>query len=62
MTAKQYKKTAWAKRTALEFLDYFKKRHSDYKICIYVSLENAVARKMHKDIGFEKIKEIQHTF
>ena len=62
MIGKQYQGKGYGKKAALEFLDYFKKKHNADKIYISVSLENTVARKMYSDIGFKEIKEIEYTF
>ena len=62
MIGKQYQGKGYGKKAVLEFLDYFKKKHNADKIYISVSLDNAVARKMYSDIGFQEIKEIAYTF
>ena len=43
-------------------MDYFKKKHNAEKLYISVSLDNAVARGMYADIGFEEIKEVAYLF
>lgn len=62
MIGKQYQGKGYGKKAVLEFLDYFKKKHNADKIYISVSLDNAIARKMYSDIGFQEIKEIAYTF
>lgn len=62
MIGKQYQGIGYGKQAALAFLDYFRKHHSADKIYISVSLDNAAARKMYSDIGFEPLQEIEYTF
>lgn len=62
MIGKQYQGNGYGKKAVVEFLKYFKEKHSADKIYISVSLENIVARKMYADIGFAEIKEIEYTF
>lgn len=62
MIGKQFQGKGYGKQSALEFLDYFKKKHNADKLYISVSLENTVARKMYTSIGFTEIKEIEYTF
>lgn len=62
MIGKQYQRKGYGKKAALQFLDYFRKKHNADKIYISVSLDNTAARKMYLDIGFEEIKEIEYTF
>ena len=62
MIGKQFQGKGYGKQAALEFFDYFKKKHDADKLYISVSLENTVARKMYTSIGFEELKEIEYTF
>ena len=62
MIGKQYQGRGYGKKTVLEFLDYFNRKHKADKIYISVSLENTVARKMYSDIGFKELREIEYTF
>lgn len=62
MIGKQYQGRGYGKRAAMEFLEYFKNHHDADKIFISVSLDNKVARKMYKDIGFREIKEVEYTY
>ena len=62
MIGKQYQGRGYGKRAAMEFLEYFKNHHDADKIFISVSLNNKVARKMYKDIGFREIKEVEYTY
>lgn len=62
MIGKQYQRKGYGKKAALQFLDYFRKKHNADKIYISVSLDNTAARKMYSDIGFKEIKEIEYTF
>lgn len=62
MIGKQFQGKGYGKQAAVEFLEYFKRKHNADKIYISVSLENAIARKMFSSIGFEDIKEIEYAF
>lgn len=62
MIGKQYQGKGYGKKAVVEFLDYFKRKHTADKLYISVSLENTVARKMYSDIGFKELKEIEYTF
>lgn len=62
MIGRQYQGKGYGKKAALEFLEYFKKKHNADKLYISVSLKNTVARKMYLDIGFKEMKEIEYTF
>ncbi|MGN1052162.1 MAG: GNAT family N-acetyltransferase [Candidatus Scatosoma sp.] len=62
MIGKQFQGKGYGKQAAVEFLEYFKRKHNADKIYISVSLENAIARKMFASIGFEDLKEIEYTF
>ena len=62
MIGKQFQGKGYGKQAAVEFLEYFKRKHNADKIYISVSLENAIARKMFASIGFEDIKEIEYAF
>ena len=62
MIGKQFQGKGYGKKAALEFLEYFKRKHNVDKIYISVSLENTAARKMYSSIGFREIKEIEYTF
>ena len=62
MIGKQYKGKGYGKQAVVAFLDYFKKKHNAEKLYISVSLDNAVARGMYADIGFEEIKEVAYLF
>lgn len=62
MIGKQFQGKGYGKRAAVDFLDYFKKKHNAHKLYISVSLDNTVARKMYSDIGFAEIKEVEYTF
>ncbi len=48
--------------TMVGFLKYIKEKHRAEKIYISVSLENSIARKMYRELGFDEIKEIEYTF
>lgn len=62
MIGKQFQGKGYGKQAALEFIDYFKRKHNADKLYISVSLENIIARKMYSAIGFKDIKEIEYTF
>lgn len=62
MIGKQFQGKGYGKQAAVEFLEYFKRKHNADKIYISVSLENAIARKMFASIGFEDLKEIEYAF
>lgn len=62
MIGKQFQGNGYGKRSTLAFLDYFGKKHDADKLYVSVSLNNAVARKMFRSIGFEERKEIEYTF
>ena len=62
MIGKQYQGKVYGKQAVVAFLDYFKKKHNAEKLYISVSLDNAVARGMYADIGFEEIKEVAYLF
>ena len=62
MIGKQFQGKGYGKQAAVEFLEYFKRKHNADKIYISVSLENEIARKMFASIGFEDIKEIEYAF
>ena len=62
MIGRQYQGKGFGKKAAMEFLDYFRRKHNADQIYISVSLENTVARKMYSDIGFAEIKELEYTF
>ena len=62
MIGKQYQGKGYGKQAVVAFLDYFKKKHNAEKLYISVSLDNAVARGMYADIGFEEIKEVAYLF
>lgn len=62
MIDKQYQGKGYGKQAVLEFLEYFKAKHTADKLYISVSLENVVARKMYSSIGFKEIKEVEYAF
>lgn len=62
MIGRQFQGKGFGKKAVVEFLEYFKARHDAGEIYISVSLDNAVARKMYSDIGFEEVKEIEYIF
>lgn len=62
MIGKQFQGKGYGKRAVVAFLEYFKAKHNADKLYISVSLDNAVARKMYSDIGFEEIKEVEYKF
>ena len=62
MIGRQFQGRGYGKRAVREFLDYFKKKHGADRIYISVSLDNAVARKMYTEIGFQPVKEIAYTY
>lgn len=62
MIGKQFQGNGYRKRSTLAFLDYFEKKHDADKLYVSVSLNNAVARKMFRSVGFEERKEIEYTF
>lgn len=62
MIGKQFQGNGYGKRSTLAFLDYFEKKHDADKLYVSVSLNNAVARKMFRSVGFEERKEIEYTF
>lgn len=61
MIDSKYQGQGYGKQAVLEFLKYFKSKHNANKINISVSLDNIIARKMYKDIGFQEIKEVEYT-
>lgn len=62
MIDKAYQGRGYGKQAVLAFLDYFKEKYHQNKIFISVSLENKVAMKMYKEIGFKEVKEIEYMF
>ena len=52
----------YGKKSAEEFLDYFKKEVPADKIYISVCVDNQPALKMFENLGFQKIKEIEYIF
>lgn len=62
MIGRQYQGRGYGKKAVLEFLDYFKRQHHAGRLYISVSVENAVARKMYSDIGFQEIREVEYAF
>lgn len=62
MIGKQFQGKGYGKTAVLEFLDYFKKHHHADKLYISVSLENAVARRMYAQIGFQELQETEYDY
>lgn len=62
MISRQFQGKGYGKRAVREFLAYFKAKHNADRIYISVSLDNAVARKLYSDIGFQPVKEISYTY
>lgn len=62
MIGKQYQGKGYGKQAVLKFFKYIKEKHRAERIYISVSLENSIARKMYRELGFEEIKEIEYIF
>ena len=62
MIGRQFQGKGYGKQAVLDFLSYFKSRHSADKLYISVSLDNTVARRMYASIGFTEIREVEYTF
>jgi len=62
MIGKQYQNCGYGKKAVLAFLEYLKEQHNADQVFISVSLNNAVARKMYSNIGFEELQEIEYSF
>lgn len=62
MIGRQFQGRGYGKRAAVEFLSYFRARHSADTLYISVSLDNTAARNMYAALGFRDIGETEYDY
>lgn len=62
MIGRQYQGRGYGKAAVSAFFSYIREKHHADRLYISVSLENAVARRMYLNMGFEEIGETEYTF